>query len=156
MSQANEQQRVVLPGSRRPAIEGSISSGPANERESIIVTVYIRHAEESPQSTLIKRVLSRDEFAASRGASPQDLQEVREFAGQYGLKVASENAVKRSVELEGTVAAMSTAFGVTLETVRLGNDSYRQQVGAITIPAQLAPILVAVLGLDNRPQASQR
>jgi kumamolisin len=156
MAQFNEQPRVVLPGSERSAIEGGTLEGPANESERIIVTAYIRRAEESQPIASNKHVLSREEFAATQAAPTKDLEAVRGFARQYGLKVLGESAVKRSVELAGTVAAMSAAFGVKLETVRLGNNTYRQRVGPITIPAKLAPIVVAILGLDNRPSASPR
>jgi kumamolisin len=155
MAARSNQPRVVLPGSERQAISGGVPTGPTNQSERITVTVYIRPSEEPQPITSSERILSREEFAAIHGATPKDLHAVREFAQYYGLEVVGESPVNR-LELAGTVAAMSTAFGVTLENVRLGNNSYRQRVGPITVPAQLVPIVVAVLGLDNRPQASPR
>jgi kumamolisin len=156
MPPRNNQPRVVLPGSERQAILGGVSTGPANQSERITVTVHVRRSEEPQPITPSERILSREEFAATHGAAPNDLRSVREFAQNYGLEVVAESPVNRSLELAGTVAAMSAAFGVTLENVRVGENTYRQRVGAITLPAELAPIVVAVLGLDNRPQASPR
>ena len=63
-------------------------------------------------------------------------------------------ASRRSVWLSGTVATMSTAFGVTLQEYSLPRGgSHRGRTGEILIPANLAGIIVGVFGLDNRPHA---
>ena len=64
------------------------------------------------------------------------------------------SAARRSIWLNGTVAEMEAAFGVTLQEYSLpGGGSYRGHTDPIMIPADLAGIIVGVFGLDNRPQA---
>src|SRR5437867_4653106 len=64
------------------------------------------------------------------------------------------NIARRSVVLAGTVAALSAAFGVELQQYEHPGGTYRGRTGAIQVPEELAPIVQAVLGLDNRPQAA--
>ena len=48
---------------------------------------------------------------------------------------------------------MQKAFGVALSMQTTGSGSYRVREGAICIPEELEGHILAVLGLDNRPQA---
>jgi kumamolisin len=54
--------------------------------------------------------------------------------------------------LSGTVAALSNAFGVVLEHYEHPHGSYRGRTGVVHVPANLAPIVEGVFGLDDRPQ----
>jgi kumamolisin len=78
---------------------------------------------------------------------------VREFAGEHGLTIVAESAGKRTVELSGTVAQMNAAFSVNLERAELNGKIVRQRTGEIMVPASIANVATAVLGLDNRPTA---
>ena len=60
---------------------------------------------------------------------------------------------RRTVKLNGTVANMQKAFGVTLVHKVLEGVTYRVREGSITLPSNLVGPVEAVLGLDNRPQA---
>jgi kumamolisin len=60
------------------------------------------------------------------------------------------------LRLGGTVAQMSEAFGVSLGTYKLGTATFRGRTGTISLPASLANVVEAVLGLDTRPQAQPR
>jgi kumamolisin len=67
------------------------------------------------------------------------------------LTVAAVNQAARSVRLAGSVAAMSAAFQVDLSRYEYRGGSYRGREGAVNIPRELDGVVVAVLGLDNRP-----
>jgi kumamolisin len=98
--------------------------------------------------------LTREEFAARHGAEPRDLAAVRAFATAHGLAVVEENAARRTVVLSGTVAQFSAAFAVQLQQFEHPEGTYRGRIGAIYLPKELDGVIEAVLGLDNRPQAS--
>ncbi len=98
--------------------------------------------------------LSRAQLAADYGADPADIAKVEAFATAHNLRVSQVSAARRSVWLNGTVADMEAAFGVTLQEYSLpGGGSYRGHTDPIMIPADLTGIIVGVFGLDNRPQA---
>src|ERR1039458_8411789 len=100
-----------------------------------------------------RKYLTREEFARLHGASAADLEKIRAFAGQYGLRVVSEDRASRIVKLSGTVQAFNDAFGVNLRRCEHSSGAYRCRTGSLTIPADLEFVVEGVFGLDNRPQA---
>jgi kumamolisin len=172
---ANYTDHVPLKGSEKVAVSGAKVIGAANPDESLQVTVLLRSrakaedaktqttkATESEkaavESLLQKRAaerqhLTREQFLAQRGALEEDVQKVEEFAHQYGLSISDTNLAKGSLMLSGTVADFSKAFNVELLNYTHSEGSYRGRTGPIHIPSELDGIVIAVLGLDNRPQA---
>ncbi len=96
---------------------------------------------------------TREEFVADYGATPEEFARVEAFAREYGLGVAEESAIRRSVVLSGTLTQFTLAFGVKLRRYKHPRGIFRGRTGPIYLPADLAPLVLAVLGLDNRPQA---
>jgi kumamolisin len=78
---------------------------------------------------------------------------VKGFAQQHGLSVVQAHAARRTVVLAGTVAQFNQAFSIELQRYEYPGGTYRGREGVIQIPDELGPIIEAVLGLDNRPQA---
>ena len=117
------------------------------------MTLRVRSKHASPP---LPGHLSREEFAAAYGAGEGDLERVDAFAQENGLSVIEREPARRTVRLEGTVAQMSAAFGVSLGTYSIGSTTFRGRTGAISLPASLANVVEAVLGLDTRPQARPR
>ena len=103
--------------------------------------------------------ISREELQLQHGAAQADLDLVTVTLSRFGLEVTSQDAASRRVKLAGTVAALSAAFGAELSLVTSqapggqGQVTHRYRVGPLRIPAELDGIVIAVLGLDNRPQA---
>jgi kumamolisin len=158
------QNKIPLPGSERSALLGARVVGPADPGERILVTVLVRRRTSSEGLTSMieemgtrkpmeRKHLSRKEFAVSHGADPHDLKKVEEFARSHGISVVESNVAQRRVVLSGTVAALGTAFGVNLANYEHPGGAYRGRTGPVHVPEDLAPIIEAVLGLDNRPQA---
>jgi kumamolisin len=153
---------VILKGSERSAVTDARARAPADPSERLEVSVIVRRraaqalrartaALAAGNSTLGH--LTREEFAAEHGAQAPDLDAVRAFASSQGLSVVLEHAARRTVVLSGTVAQFSAAFSVELKQFSHPDGTYRGRTGPIHIPAELAGIVEAVLGLDNRPQA---
>jgi kumamolisin len=158
---ANKPQ-VAVTGSERAPMRGATAVGPSTPDERLEVTVRLRPrtplqslkaAEVAKESPHKRRYLSHDEWAATYGATPEDIAKVQAFAQAHGLAVVATDASRRSVHLSGTVAAFGAAFGVSLEQYDHPDGSYRGRVGPVKVPAELADIVQGVFGLDNRPQA---
>ncbi|HTX56616.1 MAG TPA: S53 family peptidase [Candidatus Acidoferrales bacterium] len=145
-------ERWTLPGSTRERPPGEFVSV-ANPDELVVVTVIVRRKHASPP---LPGRLTREEFAAAYGAGDADLERIEAFARDNGLRVVERDAARRCVQLEGTVAQMSEAFGVSLSTYRLGGRTFRGRTGLITVPMDLQNVVTAVLGLDTRPQVRPR
>lgn len=144
--------RWIVPGSARRALPGQVL-GDAEGSEELLATVFVRSkSSEAPPPG----ALSRQAFTERYGADPADLAKVAAFARAHGLSVVESSEARRSIVLRGTVAAMNAAFGVTLKRCRSGEMTYRGREGELSVPSDLAHVVVAVLGLDNRPQAEAR
>ena len=146
-------EKVPLAGSHRHPARGAEKIGPANPSDQAHVTVYIRGKDKPPPVTQPGHYITSEQYTATYGASEEDFQAIRDFAKQYNLTPANENAATRSIELWGTVGDLSNAFGVTLDHVKIKDRVYRGREGDVMIPQNLLPIITAVFGLDNRPQA---
>ncbi len=155
---------VFVSGSERDLLPGSRKVGAADPKERISVTVLVRRrtspevltsriAEMATRRPTEREDLSREELAASYGASPEDLEKVKQFAHDNKLDVVFVSAAERRVVLSGTVAAFCHAFGVQLARYEDPNGTYRGREGPVQVPKDLAPIIEGIFGLDNRPQA---
>jgi kumamolisin len=78
---------------------------------------------------------------------------VRRFAMSHGLAVVAASAARRTLMLSGSVAQFNAAFGVELQYFEHAQGSFRGRSGPVHVPEELAEVISAVLGLDNRPQA---
>jgi kumamolisin len=129
--------RSVVPGSMREPVPGAEFVRPADPTAPVDVVVVLRRAVDEPGAP----------------ADPADVARVEEFAREYDCAVSGVDLAARTVGFAGTVAQMEQAFGVDLGIYRVGDLTYRGRVGDVTVPVELAGVVVAVLGLDDRPQA---
>jgi kumamolisin len=160
---ATKSQRHIIAGSERSVVPGATVSGDVAADERFEVTVRLRAkassralGEGGAQEDRLpaqRHYLSREEYEAGHGADPKDIAAVSTFAAAHGLVVVETSAARRSVVLSGTAKTLSEAFGVTLKQYEHEGGTYRGRTGAVTVPAELAEIVVGVFGLDDRPQA---
>lgn len=146
---ADQPSRVPIPGSERPA-SAHAPVGASDPAEVTTVTVYVRVSGGEPPPGR----LSREEFAAAYGASPTDVDAIRAFAHAHQLTPGDVDLARGSVQLTGTLGALSAAFGTTL-TVHKDPDGveYRARQGSLSVPSELVDVVTGVFGLDERPQA---
>ena len=152
----SSQNRVVLPGSEKAPIARATGEKPAPPGSLITVSVLVRRKNPLNTKRLGKDRLTRTQYRAQHAADPAAIKLVRAFAKEFGLTVdkATPKPERRMIMLTGTVAAMQKAFDVTLMQKILDGNTYRVREGSIRLPAELAGAVEAILGLDNRPQAT--
>jgi kumamolisin len=150
------QPRTVLPGSEKAPVARVTGAKSAPPATRITVSVIVKRKAPLPAAyTSGKQRLTHAQFRASHGADPIAVKLVRAFAKEFGLKVERGTPApgRRTIKLSGTVANMQRAFGVVLTHKAIEGKTYRVREGSIDLPSQLEGYVVAVLGLDNRPQA---
>jgi kumamolisin len=172
-----------LENSTRHIVPKAKRVGPADPNEVISITITVRrrpgapalpdqeHWATTPPGE--RRYVTAEEFTAQYGAAPADLDLVAEFAARHGLNVVEKNAAQRTVIVSGKVAHLNEAFAVELgryeveprpegERKRIGGDprpikheleTYRGYEGDVHLPADVAPVVEGVFGLDNRRTA---
>jgi kumamolisin len=151
---------VQLSGSQRGPLAGVEPAGAIDGSERIELTIVTRRRAELPLDDAGVPVrLTRRELQHSYGADPADLELVADTLSGLGLEVTGRDAGSRRITVAGPVSALSATFGAELSMVTSpipgGSQrvAHRYREGALQIPAELDGIVVAVLGLDNRPQS---
>jgi len=159
----NAPSRVELPHSTHPPVPNATLVGKAVGNREIRVSVILNRKTKLDIPSLKGRQLSREEYAASYGASQKDFDAVRTFAKANGLKVDAKKSslLRRRVELRGTINAFNQAFGVELNDyepsgAKQSGGRFHAIVGSVTVPEELIGSVEAVLGLDNRPIATPK
>jgi kumamolisin len=152
----------ALSGSDRAPLNGARSVGKADPAERLEVTMLVRRRGSDALKERVKKLaggdtsvghLEREEFAKQFEADASDIAAVKTFAASHGLAVVEEHAARRTVILSGTVAQFNGAFSIDLQRFEHAGGSYRGRTGTLQVPDELASVVEAVLGLDNRPQA---
>jgi kumamolisin len=165
-SQASSQ-HVVIAGSERQPLADVRSLAPVDPDQQIEITVKL-HPQQGAQASALhaqtqaaeqggpRQYLSREAFAATRGASAASIATVEDYARQHGLVVVSSSAEQRSVVLSGTAAQFGAAFSAQLQNCDHASGAIRYRTGALTAPAEIANVIEGVFGLDDRPQATPK
>ncbi len=130
-----------LPGSERVAAPEATSHGPVDPSTPVELTVVLRRRADG-----------------ELGADPDDLRIVTAALEGAGLQIVRADAPSRRIRVSGQATLVSTVFGAALESVTSRAPdgrtvTHRQRTGALTVPAQLSDRVLAVLGIDDRPQA---
>jgi kumamolisin len=144
-------EKVTLAGSERQPIGTRVGDQPGNEMIEVAVILKPKAHAVVPRAG--GAAVSREEFAAKHGADASAIDKVKQFAKENNLTVGEVSIERRTVKLKGTAANMIRAFEVKLDRYEHQGHQYRARTGGIKLPAELAPSVEAVLGLDNRPQA---
>jgi kumamolisin len=151
---------VSLPGSERSSAPGGRASGPLADSTAIEATLVLRRRAELPHALVEgPGTVSRGELAERYGADPADVELVRTVLSRHGIRLTDVHHGSRRVKAAGTAGELAAVFGSRL-SVAFSPDptsgapvEHRAREGALRLPAELDGVVVAVLGLDTRPQA---
>jgi kumamolisin len=155
MASTHFRMRRHLPLSTKPLPQGTQQVGSTDANEIVSVTVILKRKQSLDLADLRGRILTRGSYERRYGADPAAIEHIRAFAAEQGLAI-DENSfspLRRSVTLRGTAASMQQAFSVQLKDVVHEGRRYRSCEGPLSMPNAHADYVVAVLGLDLRPQA---
>jgi hypothetical protein len=155
-----------IKGSEPRHTEDTRRVGLAHPNETLTIRVCLRqrpgapplpdHAYWTATPPGKRRFLSAAEFAATHGAAQEDLSAVAHFAHTHGLVVVGTSIAGRTVALQGTVDQISRAFDLEMGTYHSSKGAYRSHEGSVRVPDELADVVTAIFGLDNRRSESRR
>jgi kumamolisin len=154
---------VPLVGSQRSELPQASSAGPIDPAEQVELTLITRRVVALPRTADGAPVrMSRTELRQRYGSVPADHVLVASVLTGIdpAIQVTGEDAGSRRITVAGPLGALASAFGAELSLVTSVDPAtgravtHRYRSGGLRVPAQLDGIVVAVLGLDNRPQAA--
>jgi len=152
---------VPLVGSERSELPQAAAAGPVDPSVRVELTIFTRRAAALPRTADGAPVrLSRAELRQRYSGVPADHVLVATVLTSIdpAIQVTSQDAGSRRMTVAGPLGALAGAFGADLSLVTSSDAAgapvtHRYRSGGLQVPAQLDGIIVAVLGLDNRPQA---
>ena len=151
---------VQLAGSERGPLAGATPAGQLDTSERAELTLVLRRRAEIPAEIVEgPTVLTSDQLAEQYGADPADVDLVRRTLTALGLEITEVHPASRRVKVAGTLGQLSSVFGAELRQVSSpapngpGTVTHRYREGPLFVPAPLDGVVLAVLGLDDRPQA---
>ena len=156
-----DQQLVPIPASRREPVPGARRVADIPPEDQVRVSIVVRRkpsgagkARHAAAAGLAGSLSDRRRQLTDQvGADPADLDRVTRYVTGAGMKVESADPATRTVTILATAAQASAAFGVSLGRYETSAFSYRGREGEVQVPREVAEVVQAVLGLDNRPQA---
>jgi kumamolisin len=141
---------MTLPGSLRPPIPQIEPLGPVGADERIEATLVLRRRAPLPDGLR----LTHAELEAQYGADPAELAATADALRNRGIEILEADAASRRLRIAGPAGVLTESFGTSLQHVRRADGAeHRYREGELSVPTELAGSVVAVLGLDNRPQA---
>jgi kumamolisin len=161
MADTPDLDRHEIAGSTRSANPGATYTGSVDPEEQIELTLVLRRRAPLDDSALTPAAapLTATDLAARYGADPADIELVRDVVTTAGGEILRVDPASRRVQVIGAAAIWTVLFGTELNVVTSPDLTsgqpvrHRHRTGALRAPSALAGVLVAVLGLDNRPQA---
>ena len=144
----------------RQTIEGSERVAPAAERVGVPdpdqkaeVSLYLKRSKAQP-GTL--PVCGRDVLREERARDTTAAARIAAFAREHRLTPVEHDPARRLIRLSGRIEDLESAFGTELHLFQHANGSFRGRSGPLSAPADVANVVEAVLGLDQRPIANPK
>jgi len=124
------------------------------------VTVVLRRRAPVPIDLVEgPDTIGNPHLGASYGADGRDIDAVRTVLADAGLSIGAVDEPSRRMQVAGRVSAVGAVFGATLTRTTSPDPTtgqlveHRHRTGELSVPAELGGVVVAVLGIDDRPQA---
>ncbi len=95
--------------------------------------------------------LARNDLGRLRGANPDDMVAVENWAQSVGLRLIRTRPERREMVLAGRLSRIWSLLKVDVETDSRTEPARRRMLSGPVIPSDLAEVVVAVLGLNSGP-----
>ena len=111
-------------------------------------------AQITPSSPSYHKWVTPQQFAASYGATDDQIATATSWLQSQGLTVGAVSAAKTRLTVTGTAAQVQQAFAVSLRRYQMAGTVYFANSTRPSLPQEIAPLIAGVSGLDDMPVAS--
>jgi kumamolisin len=149
--------RIELPNSFHHLPPGSKAIRKTNGQRWLELTLGVRRLQRLPELSDNEQLLpkkrtymTREKLAKDYGSDPKAVEAIKTFAKANHLVVTREARASARLGLGGTVADLSTAFGVSLfDYAHPQFGEFHARTGPIHVPPALADAVTGVFGFNN-------
>ena len=143
---ASSRKFTVISGSERQPVSGARLIHNSHPDQTIEVSVRLRPKSEAKHKELRSALekpgfkqMSRAEFENMHGADPADLDQIKKFAQEFGLKVqeTGTDLARRTVMFSGTVGNLQKAFNVELKEYSHPKGNFRGRLAQSVCPPSM-------------------
>lgn len=149
---------VQLANSIHTLPPGSILERKTNPHQWIEVTLGLKRQKEIPslaamekQKPRDRKYMTRDQLEKTYGPSPDAIGKIETYAKAHHMQVTHIEPGAARLRLSGTVADISSAFGVSLfdyKHDKLGE--FHAHTGPVSVPEELAGAVTGVFGFNTQ------
>jgi len=167
-SEVSSSEQATLKGSLHPQAQAQFDAGrmPSNTKLNGVSIVFSRSAaqeadlkaliadQQNPASPLYHQWLTPDQFATRYGMAESDINKVESWLEQQGFSIDSVARSRNMIRFSGTATQVERAFSTEMHYYKAAGVQHFAPSTELTIPAALAPVVLAVGNLnDFRPKA---
>jgi len=148
---------TVLGGTRRPPATAARRVRDVDPNAHVEVTITLKAPQLPPPDKMPAKALTLAEFARRYGADPENIRKVEDSLRSYGLHIEGIGTTGRSLRVSGTAAAMESAFHAEMGIYHsAAQGEFRAREGSLSVPSEIANLVEAVIGLDQRRVAERK
>ncbi|HUK31368.1 MAG TPA: S53 family peptidase [Candidatus Acidoferrum sp.] len=154
---------VKIKGSESPKLAGIRAIGKAAPNEIVEVTLHLRsrnHAKNAIEREIARLIsgqrkpMTREEWEKTFGADPADVAKIEGVAKKHGLAVVSSHLGMQTIKVMGDSEKAAAFFGVERKLYESPDGGlFTGYDGAVRVPAEIAPLIKHLGGLDERQLA---
>lgn len=152
--------RVAIAGTmpRWVAAAKQIGTPAASKALSVNVILPLRDAAGAERQALsvsdstnksYGHYLTPSQFNARYAPTAAQVSQLRTYLSRQGLTVTGTAQGNRWITARGTVAKLSSAFGIALKTYSYDGQTSLAPTSNVTVPSSIAPLIAGVTGLDT-------
>jgi subtilase family serine protease len=106
-------------------------------------------AQQNPASPLYHQWLTPDTFAARFGMAASDLEKAQSWLQEQGFSIDSVARSRNAIRFSGNVRQVEQAFSTEMHFYRVNGAEHYAPSTALSVPAALAPAVLAVNNLND-------
>ncbi|WP_198152082.1 Ig-like domain repeat protein [Granulicella tundricola] len=159
--------RVTLATRTAASLAAATDAGPLPAAQRLSLTLTLAPSADrtaalqqyladltTPNSGSYHKWLTPQQFAASYGASSDQLATATTWAQSQGLSVDAVSPSNLRLTVSGTTTQLQSAFAVSLHAYTVAGAQYFASTTLPSLPASTASVIAAVDGMDNLPANS--
>jgi hypothetical protein len=161
--------RTILRGCRNPRIDKLTSGGPVEDTMRVSGMSFrfrpteaqsaeleqLLEDQQNPNSPLYHAWLTPAEYGERFGLNQDDLEKVTDWVVSQGFQVDFVAKSRTYISFSGTAAQVRAAFGTEMHRYQISGRPHFANTQEISVPAQLAPLVYSLAGLDDLPHVNK-